>query len=231
MALVNGPIQYYLDILSRWAGSVALSNQFLVYFNFDSVIAIRNNVSDYISSLDASDWDVSQRTIGSLLERKYHNPDKRVGCVFARSVTIPSETANVERKGLNYGAHIAPLTVNGRKAPSKFECTFLETNASFVDLIIRPWVILTSHYGLVARNPVSRKQVKCNYVDVIQYAKSGISTAPFIRKLVRFNDVVPTNINSYSVAHTEDGLANRTVTFAFNSYSVQEIDTVGMINS
>lgn len=231
MALVNGPIQYYLDFLSKWAGSVALSNQFLIYFNLDSVPAIQNSVSRYISNLDSSDWNVSQKTITSLLDKKYHNIDKRVGCVFARSVTIPSEAARVERTGLNYGAHIAPIIVTGRNAPSNFECTFLETNASFVDLVIRPWIILTSHYGLVARNPLSRKQVKCNYVDIVQYAKSGISTAPFIRKLVRFNGVVPTNINQYSIAHTEDGLANRTVTFAFNNYSIQEIHTASMVNS
>lgn len=231
MALVNGPIQYYLDILSKWPSSVALANQFLIYFNLISVPVIRDSVARYISNLDGSDWNVSQKTITSLLDGKFHNIDKRVGCVFARSVSIPTDGAVVERTGLNYGAHIAPITVKGRTAPSSFECTFLETNASFVDLVIRPWSILTAHYGLVARNPLSRKQVRCNYVDVIQYAKSGISTAPYIRKLVRFNDVVPTAVNQYSVSHTEDGLSNRIVKFAFNNYSVQEIHTASMVNS
>jgi hypothetical protein len=231
MALVNGPIQYYLDILSRWPTSIALANQFLIYFNFDSIPALRNSAATYISALDASEWSLSQKTIDSLLDRKYHNIDKRVGCVFARSISIPQEKANVVRQGIKYGGHLAPITVAGREAASSFSCTFLETNASFVDLVIRPWVVLTSHYGLVARNPLSRKSVKCNYVDVIQYAKSGVSSAPFIRKVVRFHGVVPMDTGSYSVAHTEDGLSNRNATFAFNTYSVLEVHTQGMVNS
>jgi hypothetical protein len=231
MALVNGPIQYYLDILSRWPTSIALANQFLIYFNFDSVPAIRNSAAKYISALDASEWSLSQKTIDSLLDRKFHNIDKRVGCVFARGITLPQERAGVVRQGIRYGAHIAPIVATNREPGLNFTCNFLETNASFVDLVIRPWIVLTSHYGLIARSPLSRKSVKCNYVDVIQYAKSGMSSAPFIRKIVRFHGVVPTDTGSYSIAHTEDGLSNRSATFAFNTYSVLEVHTQGMVNS
>jgi hypothetical protein len=233
MANVNSA-QYYLEFLSKWPSSVALASQFLVYFNFKSIRALNRNISQYaattISSLDASDWSLDKKTVEGLLDDKFHNVEARVGCAFARSVTIPQESNKIVRTGLDYGAHLAPIIVEGRTNNNLiFDCNFLETNASFTDLILRPWSILVGHYGMVARNPLSNKNIKCDYVDVVQYAKSGYSSAPYIRKIVRFEGVVPQSIDSYTVAHYEDGLSNRKVTFAYNKYSVLEMATKTLI--
>lgn len=226
--------QYYLDILSKWPSSIAIASQFLVYFNLKSVRALGKNVSQFaattISSLDASEWSLDKKTIEGLLDDKFHNVDARVGCVFAREVSIPQETNNINRNGLSYGAHLAPVTMESRKSSHTFDCKFLETNASFVDLILRPWSILAGHYGMVARNPLSNKNVKCDYVDIVQYAKSGYSSAPYIRKIIRFQNVVPSSIGGYTVSHIEDGLSVRNVTFAFNNYSVLEMSTKALID-
>jgi hypothetical protein len=226
--------QYYLDILSKWPSSIAIASQFLVYFNLKSVRALNKNVSQFaattISSLDSSEWSVNKKTIEGLLDDKFHNVDARVGCVFAREVSIPQESNNINRNGLSYGAHLAPITVENRKSSHTFDCKFLETNASFVDLIVRPWCILAGHYGMVARNPLSNKNIKCDYVDIVQYGKSGYSSAPYIRKIIRFQNVVPMSIGGYTVSHTEDGLSVRNASFAFNNYSILEMSTKTLID-
>ena len=162
-----------------------------------------------------------------------------MGCVFARDVTIPGETLSVSNEGLKYGAFRSPLVSNGTgNEIGSLGVGFLETNASFVDLVIRPWLILTGHYGLVARGYGTPKNVKCSYVDVIQFAKSGHNSlgmrlAPTIRKIYRFFDVVPVSVDGMKPSKNGDAndMTKREVKFAFSNYSIFEESTASWVTS
>ena len=87
------------------------------------------------------------------------------GCVFTRQVNLPNETVNASNEGLTYGGFLPPATASNREKYQNLSVTFLETNASFLDLIIRPWILSVGYYGLVARDVQSPKKVKCNFSD------------------------------------------------------------------
>lgn len=223
------PYSFYLDILSQWATAPALASMWLVVFNLRSVTALMNNPSFLISDLDSGDfqpWQISQDTIDGLNSTEYQqSTENLMGCVFAQEVNIPGEGIEVIQEGINYSGFLGPNIIKNRSKLSKIKMSFLETNASFADLVIRPWIVLASHYGLVARSPFSEKNVKCDFVDVIQFAKSGPTSSAIIRKIVRYYDVVPVNLNSMSVSRLEEGLKRREVEFIYNGYSVMESGT------
>lgn len=58
---------------------------------------------------------------------------------------------------MDYGGYQAPATIGNREKYKKLTVTFLETNASFLDLILRPWIVMVGYNGLVARSENSPK--------------------------------------------------------------------------
>jgi hypothetical protein len=227
------PYAFYLDILSQWPTAPALASMWLVVFNLQSITALTNDPGFLVSEMDSGDfqpWQVSQGTVDVLKSAEYQqSTEQLMGCVFAQEVNIPGETINISAEGLDYAGLLAPNTSKTRNKLEKLKVSFLETNASFCDLIIRPWLILVSHYGLVARAPNSPKNVKCNFMDIVQFAKSGPNTSATIRKLIRYYDVVPSSIGPSTISRAEEGLKRRDVTFAYNGYSVMESGTAKMI--
>jgi hypothetical protein len=82
---------------------------------------------------------------------------------------------------------------------------------------------------LIARAPDSIKNVKCNYMDVVQFAKTDPSVTATIRKIIRYWNVVPTNLASTTLSQSEEGLKRRDATFAFDGYTVFEAGTSNMM--
>jgi hypothetical protein len=210
-----------------------MASMWLVIINLQSISALTNNPEFLVSDLESGDfqpWQISQNTVDTLKSPEYQQSTEHLmGCVFAQEVTIPGEGVNVSSEGLDHAGFLAPNTSKNRNKLEKIKISFLETNASFCDLVIRPWLVLVSHYGLVARAPNSPKNVKCDFIDVVQFAKSGPNTSASIRKLIRYYDVVPTVIASSTISRAEEGLKRREVTFAYNGYSVMESGTAEMI--
>jgi hypothetical protein len=89
---------------------------------------------------------------------------------------------------------------------------------------MRPWTIMASHYGLVARNPNDPiellKNPKTN-LTVVQYTRSkeGLSQIP--RKTWRFYNCVPTSISNRDYGYQEDeGVKNFNTTWTFDNYEI-----------
>jgi hypothetical protein len=87
---------------------------------------------------------------------------------------------------------MAPLVIQWR-----------ETNRSFTDLVIRPWLILSSHLGLVARHSADERNIKAN-ISIVQLAKTYQYTPLVERKIWRFYNCVPTSISTNELTY-QDG--------------------------
>jgi hypothetical protein len=219
----SGPIHQYLDILSTWPTAIAIESQFFVYFNLDTVTALKNLQTDLLNydaviGNNGHNWTLPANTIDTLKNKTNQNNSEFMGCVFAKEVTLPNDSIKASNHGLGHFAGFqAPLVSEGRDPYKTIHITFLETNSSFVDFIIRPWVVLSGHYGMIAR---STNKIKCDYVDINYIARQGSNIKPLIRKTIRFFGVVPISISGSRSSYATDGISTSTAIFAFDSYCV-----------
>lgn len=218
----QGPYDYYLGLLSQWPTSIALVSQWLVAIYFDDVNPLLANISNSLKGREQkSEWSYNGEVINLLTDGSLqNNVSQMMGCVFSRQVTLPSETIDVANQGLEYGGFLPPATANTRGKYEPLSIQMLETNASFLDFVIRPWTIMVGYNGLVARAPGSPKNVKAAAIDVVMYGKIGAGVPLGIRKIYRFKNCAPINIGSETYSYTEEGLRTNDVKFAYDTYGV-----------
>jgi hypothetical protein len=221
-----------------------MASQWYLEFTFPN--ALNSSLSDAIKSREtASSWSYDPNVTKVMIGSNFQLAQSvNMGCIFARQVTLPEERIEVGHTGLDYGGFMAPATASKRHGYQKLGITFLETNASFVDLILRPWSILVGYNGLVARDPKSSKYIKGN-VNLVMLAKATklpdnyISKAGFnllnnsmaIRKVYQFTNVAPIYVPSEEYSYQEEGMRFSNVDFCYDSYSILDGNTSTMITS
>jgi hypothetical protein len=227
----QSPFSYYLDLLGSWPTGLALASQWLIYFDFSNVNGLFNNLQSNLRKQEiGAEWSFNSDVTKYLLDGKMQSSvDNMMGCVFAREVQLPGESVSAGNEGLDYGGFQAPATANNRTKYEPFGVTMLETNASFLDLIIRPWVISVGYNGLIARNPNSEKNVKCNFADVVMYAKAGAYNPMQIRKVYRFYNLAPISLPGESYSYMEEGLKYGAVKFVYDRYAILDANTGNML--
>lgn len=215
------PYEYYLDTLGRWPTAIALASQWMVTINFDNVNSLFDNLQTVIKRREQSEWKFNQSVISTLLDGGLqHSSENMMGCVFARQIQLPGESIDASNQGLDYAGFLPPATSNTRGKYEPLSITMLETNASFLDFIIRPWIIMVGYNGLVARSPDSNKNVKASSIDVTMYAKTGYGNPMGIRKIYRFYNAAPIGIGGETYSYNEEGLRYSDVKFVYDKYAV-----------
>jgi len=141
------------------------------------------------------------------------------GNMFVSDVIVPGDSYLVSRKKIdNYGrGEVAGLIGGGRGDFEPLSIKFFETNSSFVETVIRPWLIYTAHNGLKIQS------VKTNiYVVLLGFNINEINnpTEYYIRKSYTFHGAFPQTVGTESYDHI-DGLMVRDVQFGYNWYSTQ----------
>lgn len=143
------------------------------------------------------------------------------GCLFCQAVSLPGEQAIVNPEGIQKNHFIRTTTGDGRAdySPGGLKMVFLDTNVSFVDNIIRPWVLTTARLGMIARSGDTQ------YRQPIDVYKLGVLTPkknPFVLQKYSFEGVCPVEVSpeeyNYSPASAP---INREVTFVFHSYKLE----------
>jgi hypothetical protein len=130
------------------------------------------------------------------------------GCLFAQGVRLPQESMTVARPmnsdTMGQRGFIGGVVSKGRGEFQRLTIEFRETATSFVDVVLRPWLVLASHYGLVSRPPGDPKNVKTQ-IDVYQLAvQNGKQLAPIIRKHFTFYNCVPVTIAQQGATYDVD---------------------------
>ncbi len=231
----SNPYSYYVDLLGRWPTNLALASQWFIYFDFSSVNALQSNLQNQLvqreSALGNNGWNYQSNVTKYLLDGGLqYAAENLTGCVFARQVDLPSENVEAGNVGLEYGGYLPPATASAREKYKKLSVTFLETNASFLDLIIRPWTVLVGYNGLVARADNSPKKVKCRFADVVLLAKTGAGNPMSVRKVFRFYNLAPVSIDGEEYSYMIDGMKYSSVSFVYDGYVVQDANTPNLLN-
>ena len=221
---------YFLLQLQSWLTTVPLQTQWIAIIDsFPRALQTR-----FMQSLERVDgakrgYDIDQAKF-LLTSFPFQ---KVIGCVFAQGAYVPGESYSVENinlpgAGKNRG-FIPGIMAQGRLgyAGNQLRLSFLETNTSIVDNIFRPWTMLASHYGFVARQgdlpgQKDEKNIKCN-ITLLCYTRSYQNISQVPRKIFTFYNCAPTIINNFTLDYVnEPSIATAyDVNFSYTNYTVE----------
>jgi hypothetical protein len=223
---ITNSIPYFFEsVLSTPAGALPKGPLWLVTFDnsYDSdrnayigksgIPSIINSVADY--EPQAPKWNVT-KAIGTICSDNFLQTK---GCILAQNVTVPGEgIVATAAEGIQSNSFIRSKVGLGRNDFEDLRIGFLNTNVSFVDNVIRPWVIMTGHKGLIARK--GRDQYRTN-ISVHRLGISNYGEPPFILQTFTFYGACPIQVDSEEYTYTDNGTAVvRTATFTYQWYTV-----------
>jgi hypothetical protein len=209
---IISPRNYFLQTMESWISTPSNTTQWVVLFD-DFPQTLKQQTLQELEYTDGAKqgWNIPYTQLTNYFLQK------TTGCIFCQGFSLPRERANISYANSNRGFIGGPV-VNERATKQNLTLDFLETNLSFVDAILRPWVILASHKGLVARP--DGESIKTN-ITVIQYAKTNQNLSPIPRKIWTFYDVCPVAINQTNYNYADESVEIRAgVEFSYNRYQV-----------
>jgi len=238
--LVEGRVfkhrDHFHQLLDQWDFAIPSRNLWVIYIERFPVGLFHEannrslvNILDLNGvGLDSSDrkWKIL-KNVKSLTRYEYQETPS--GCTFAQGVAIPGENMSVSHVKPNNNRGLIPGRVAGeRSLPQDLILEFRETNTSFVDNIVRPWIIMGSHYGFVARDPGDIKNVQAN-VHVYQLGKTMTGIPNVHRKHWTYYNCVPTRINQAQLTYDYDTVntVNQT-TWSYTHHSVEQLPALPM---
>jgi len=211
---------YFLAQLNTWLTSPALQSQWIcVIDRFPTTLnsSILRTLERTAGNYNAYDINIAKASLTSF-------PFQRVaGCIFANSIQMPGESYSIESASVDNNRGFIPGIIGGKRssyAENQLSLGFYESNTSFIDFVLRPWVMLASHYGFVTRKE-PKFNIKCN-ITLLYYSKTFQNVSMIPRKVFRFYNCVPTTINSQKYSYTEvDYVESYEVNFAYTNYTIE----------
>lgn len=181
-------------------------------------------------------WDIDQGK-GEITREKYMKTGGgQHGCLLAQGVVLPGERYEIEDIPIDNNMGFIPGKIGGnRMANMPLTIQWRETNRSFVDLAIRPWLLLASHVGLAARPSNDYRNVKA-VISVVQLAKTYQYLPLVQRKIWRFYNCVPVSIDSKELTYQNADGVNfdlYTTEWQYSHYTIESIphqDMNGYLN-
>jgi hypothetical protein len=220
---ITGQIPFFLQsFLSKPATALPKGAQWVLVFegafnnqgekDYDSILPVQ--AIQIGVSYEPRKWDID-KAINITLDI---DNQLTKGCMFVQAVKLPGEANTVNPEGLQQSGYIRTTSGGGRDAFENLEISFLDTNISFVDNVIRPWVIATSHLGMIARK--GRENYRCN-ISVYKIGVLSIDQPPFILQRYTFFGACPISVSGEEYNYTQTGTAiNREATFIYHYYSL-----------
>lgn len=217
--ITHNNISFFHHMMCNWAYNIALGFQWVLVIEADNKDFLVNSLKQTVPAFEPTGWN-----IGTTADATWTDATQNiVGCIFAQGATLPGETASIERVGITEGSRRgfinAPIMA-GRQDFTDLTLSFLETNRSFVEGVLRPWSILAMHKGLIAQ---PRNTSIKSTIHLYELAKTGPCTPNTIRKHWVFKDAVPVVI--YGEDKTQSASSDygkRQTSFAFNSYYIED---------
>jgi hypothetical protein len=221
---IVSPRDYFLVQMESWFTSIPMSTQWIVVID-NYPPTLRTQIMQGLERTDGAKKGYDISTAKTILAS--FPLQKITGCLFAYSVTVPFEEFEVERVSVPNNRGFLPGTLGGPRVnvSNDMQIEFRETNTSFIDFVLRPWVILGSHFGFSARpGDVNGKKdplnVKCN-MTLLQYTRTynGISMIP--RKAFTFYNCVPYRINTQTLEYTEERQQIYSTNWTYSNYTIE----------
>jgi hypothetical protein len=216
---------YFLFQLQSWVSSYPMQSQWIAL------------IETYPPALNTSILKNLERGVGSnALDINYAKtiltsfPFQRVsGCLFCNGCQIPQEQLTIKSASVENNRGFIPGIVSGDRqsyANTPLVLTFLETNTSFIDFVLRPWVMLASHYGFVARDgdtPRSRSayNIKTN-ITLLFFTRTYQNISMIPRKVFKFYNCAPIQVSNQEYTYEEPTTTKSyNVTFAYTNYTME----------
>jgi len=152
---------------------------------------------------------------------------------LATGIDLTTEKLGVENRGQEYPNGLLPVGpfMEQKDYPDNdLDIQFSETNISFVDTIIRPWIQLYSVHGNFSDLDLTTN------IDIYFIAKEQLTTrksfgsvlfgssggSPVVRKIYKYRDCIPYNIVDANVAEydSDTDIGSVAVKWRFSTYDV-----------
>jgi len=217
---------YFLFQLQSWISNFPLQSQWIAIIE-SYPAALNSSVLRGLERIggNSNAFDIN---IAKTLLTSY--PFQRVsGCLFCNSANIPEESYSVKSASIENNRGFIPGVVSGDRrayADKPLTLGFFETSTSFVDFVMRPWVILGSHFGFTARRgdtPSSRSSfnVKTNII-LMFFTRTYQNVSMVPRKVFKFYNCAPIQVPNQEYAYEEPGVVRSyNVSFAYTNYTVE----------
>lgn len=136
-----------------------------------------------------------------------------LGMLFCQGVQTPEDSVGVSRDTYtgNIGGFL-PGLISSSRSINQATLSFIDTNNSFVDFVLRPWMISNSYVGI----PNSFK----SNIIIEQYTKNGPGSDLRLRKKFTLVNAFPTNIDSEALKYADTN-DYRQISFQFESYTLE----------
>lgn len=211
---------YFQKALNSWVATPALQSQWiLVIESFPPALAssIIRNLERTVGSSKAFDIDIAKGILGSFLFQK------TIGCLFCKGFEMPEETYSVSNATVKNNRGFIPGVISGDRsgyAEKQISVDFLDTNYSFVENLIRPWVMLASHFGYVTRKNPNLKITTNMYLLAFSRTYQDLSQVP--SKVFRFYNCAPTQVAAKRYEYDEPGeTGTYSAKFSFTNYTIE----------
>lgn len=208
-----GQIPFFLNaVLSTPAGALPKGPLWVIVFDFDdNILNTIKSVKQYEPRMPEP-WLIDS-ALNTVTSQRYQ---KEKGCMFAQTVTIPGDSLNYTQEGITYNSYIRGGVGSGRRDFDPLRINFLNTNVSFVDNVIRPWVVMTGHLGMIARPP--EQKYRCN-LTVYKLGIDRVDRPPFIAQQFNFWEVCPINVLAEDLTYSENAPITKTAEFVYQWYT------------
>jgi len=218
------PQEYLTQVLQKNTYSIPIEANYGVYI--PNLVEIYRNIKNAEDKISDKNLEIKSEVIASIAESQ----TKEI--FLATSINLPGENVSTSRVGYTvdnngYGGLLSSPVLKGRRDTNNLEISFIETNISFLDYFIRPWVVAVSQFGLFSKNTniitASLQNFKTQ-LEVKFFEKEMSADGqnkPVIRKTFLFNDAVPVEVGGYEAAYGKSvGMRTCKTTWTYSTYKI-----------
>ena len=207
---LKGFYDHFYTIFLTKANSLPLNCQWVVWM--DNIpwksFETENPYTDIINGSIARSTEVAHNII--TVSKK--------GMILAQSVQAVGETLGVDRTGTTNTGLLQGYVGTGRKGLPLLQVSFLENNVSFVDYVIRPWIVAVSYRSL--KTYALKTNLTCWWMT-----RTGPRRNLGIRKKITYHNCCPVSLKDEEFNYTGDDLCKRrSVEFAYTHYTIDNAD-------
>lgn len=221
-------IASFIEFLGDPSTQIPLDSDFLLVFESPTVLP-NALLSPFPDGFEPR-WNVNnvKKALTNIVTLGTNNaPLGGRGHMFVQSFDIPGEAVEVSRPGtLSSNSSYRSGVVSGNRVQysATLDVGVLETNKSFLDFVIRPWIALVAHYGLYTRASDSPQNVKTNLTGILfdKNDKEGKFSSARVRKVYRFTGVAPVTMVGANYAYGKNQHRIDKVSFVYNNFSISE---------
>jgi len=197
--------QWFFEVLLTKSNSLPIQSLWLLYFT--EIPKQQNTGTQFREHQGGSSVYITGEQILK------SSDSSKPGMIFAHAVKIPGDGFESQRVGLSMTGLPKGIISNNRKDYENLNISFLETNYSFTDNLLRPWSVMVSYQGL-------KTSLKTD-VTIVQLMKTPQGFKQ--RNMWTFKQVCPVNIDTQEYDYGADKVVMRQVEFAYNDYSLNTL--------